>query len=79
MKCKICKQKTHWDESYGMLEFIVCPRCFEDMAEAQPERDFYEKRNKVLSMILAIGKQIEKVNNTNRSADQSALLLFIFN
>ena len=29
MKCAICKNKTHWGESYGYNEFIVCPKCFE--------------------------------------------------
>ena len=28
MKCKICKQKTSWDVSYGYEEFIVCPTCY---------------------------------------------------
>lgn len=31
MKCAICKSKTNWDESYGYNEFIVCPRCYDEM------------------------------------------------
>lgn len=31
--CKICGRKTHWDESYGYEEFIVCPCCFYELAE----------------------------------------------
>ena len=27
MKCAICNEKTTWDESYGLDEFIVCPLC----------------------------------------------------
>lgn len=27
MKCKLCKRKTDWDESYGRPCFIVCPSC----------------------------------------------------
>ena len=27
MKCKLCKKKTTWDESYGKSNFIFCPKC----------------------------------------------------
>lgn len=64
MKCKICKQKTNWDESYGMAEFIVCPRCFEEMAENE-KGNFYTKRNKIMNMIFTIGAQIERTNDRN--------------
>ena len=28
MKCKICKNKTTWDESFGGENFIICPTCY---------------------------------------------------
>lgn len=28
MKCAICRRKTSWDESFGYVDFIVCPTCF---------------------------------------------------
>ena len=27
MKCKLCKKKTNWNNSYGRPCFIVCPTC----------------------------------------------------
>ena len=33
MKCAICGKETHWDESYGYDEFIVCPHCFDKIRE----------------------------------------------
>ena len=27
MKCKLCEEKTNWDESYGRPKFIICPSC----------------------------------------------------
>lgn len=29
MKCAICKKETNWDESFGLNEFIICPKCVE--------------------------------------------------
>jgi hypothetical protein len=28
MKCAICRRETSWDESFGYVDFIVCPKCF---------------------------------------------------
>lgn len=31
MRCNICKNKTTYNESYGYSEFIVCPKCFNEL------------------------------------------------
>lgn len=31
MKCAICKRKTNYNKSYGYSEFIVCPKCFNEL------------------------------------------------
>lgn len=28
MKCAVCKGKTNWDESFGSINFIICPKCY---------------------------------------------------
>ena len=28
LKCAICKKPTSWDESFGGVKFIICPRCY---------------------------------------------------
>ena len=34
MKCAECKKKTTWDKSYGKIDYIVCPKCFEKIRKA---------------------------------------------
>lgn len=29
MKCAECGKKTTWDESFGMENYIICPKCFQ--------------------------------------------------
>ena len=31
MTCKICGNKTTWDESFGGENFIICPRCYKKL------------------------------------------------
>lgn len=31
MKCAICENKTTWDESFGGVKFIICPRCYKKL------------------------------------------------
>ena len=49
MKCKICGNYTHWDESFGYKEFIVCPKCFEKIHQS---RDVV----KTMDLIFELGK-----------------------
>ena len=55
MKCKICKNKTTWDESYGKANFIVCPICFERLAK-KTNKDFPEAQNIITSIIFEMGE-----------------------
>lgn len=66
MKCKLCKQKTNWDESYGYEEFIVCPKCFEEMAKLSKASGFYEQRAQVLSAIFTIGAQKSRIKKRTK-------------
>jgi hypothetical protein len=64
MKCKICKQKTDWDSSMGVREFIVCPDCFGEMVWEKQERcnlSGSEARERVMNAIFTIGDQVKKV------------------
>lgn len=64
MKCKICKQKTDWDSSMGVSEFIVCRDCFGEMVRGKMERcdlSGAEARDRVMNAIFTIGDQIKRV------------------
>ena len=64
MKCKICKQKTDWDSSMGVREFIVCPDCFGEMVREKQERcnlSGAEARKRVMNAIFTIGDQVKRV------------------
>lgn len=37
MKCEMCGEKTNWDSSVGYREFIVCNKCFDEMAHYNPK------------------------------------------
>lgn len=53
MKCKICKNNTTWDESYGKPKCIVCPTCFERLAKATG-RKFPKAQNEVYRIIFEV-------------------------
>jgi len=53
MKCKICHSKTNWDESYGKSNFIICPACFERLAEKTGQK-FPEAQYIIMSIIFEI-------------------------
>ena len=57
MKCAICKRKTNWDESYGYADFIVCPKCFE---EIHKHYDIVE----TMDIIFLLGRIAEKHKKT---------------
>ena len=64
MKCKICKQKTDWDSSMGVREFIVCPDCFVEMVREKQERcnlSGAEARERVMNAIFTIGDQVKRI------------------
>lgn len=37
MKCQMCDKTTDWDSSVGYPEFIVCNKCFDEMAHHNPK------------------------------------------
>ena len=51
MKCKLCKQKTTWDESFGTEKFIICPKCFCRVTE-----EYGGNVGQALDAILIIGR-----------------------
>ena len=56
MKCKICKNKTTWDESFGRENYIVCPNCLIRLANSADRCDDKDGRNVALNMIFEISK-----------------------
>ena len=67
MKCKICKRKTNWDESYGRDCFIVCPSCHIQISNAIHNARKHNASDRVIALevILEIGdiKEENKKNN----------------
>lgn len=53
MKCKICGDRTTWDVSYGLIEFIVCDKCFNELAK-------HTNREDTLTTIQYMGEIIRK-------------------
>ena len=53
MKCKICGNRTTWDVSYGLIEFIVCDKCFNELAK-------HTNREDTLTAIQYIGEIIRE-------------------
>ena len=62
MRCKICKHKTTWDESYGRDSFIVCPSCHKRLAkEIETWRKYkVSSQSMATEIILEIGYMIEE-------------------
>lgn len=56
MKCKICKNKTTWDESFGRENYIVCPNCLIRLANSVDRCDSEDGRDIALNMIFEISK-----------------------
>jgi hypothetical protein len=65
MKCKICKQKTNWDESVGRPAFIVCNHCVENLSEHMLELLKFSSKDKIgalcatTAILLDIGYAME--------------------
>ena len=57
MKCAICRRKTNWDESYGYADFIVCPKCFEEIHK-------HYEIDKTMDIIFLLGRIAEKHKKT---------------
>lgn len=67
MKCKICKQKTNWNSSFGRREFIVCPNCFNEMVRRKTTRTDKSReqcRNEILTALFDIGDQVKKIKES---------------
>lgn len=64
MKCAICGRKTNWDESYGYEEFIVCPRCFDNVRKFFSTKDKKKELDDSLQAVFAIGKAKKLSKNT---------------
>lgn len=56
MKCKICKNKTTWDESFGRENYIVCPNCLIRLANSVDRCDDKIGQNVALNIIFEISK-----------------------
>ena len=50
MKCQVCKNKTTWDESFGLEEFIVCPKCHDGI-----KAKLGKTNSKTINIIFALG------------------------
>lgn len=53
MKCKICKNKITWDESFGKSSYIVCADCFKRLAEKIDKTKF--RKGILLELIFEMG------------------------
>lgn len=56
MKCKICKNKTTWNESFGRENYIVCPNCLIRLANSADRCDIKTGQNVALNIIFEISK-----------------------
>ena len=64
MKCKICKQKTDWDSSYGKRNFLVCSNCFREMIQQKVKRtnkNAVQAADEILTVIFDIGDQVRRI------------------
>lgn len=60
MKCKICKGKTNWDESFGYTEFIVCPKCHKELCRV------CKNNYMAWSVIIEMGRLARKGNDKTK-------------
>lgn len=62
MKCKLCRNKTDWDSSYGRLNFIVCEKCMNEFTRYIRKHVKSDSTAEILSLdiILKIGFMREK-------------------
>ena len=67
MKCKICKQKTSWDVSYGYEEFIVCPYCYNAIfATARQKMPKMDAQMLTMDLIFALGQRRRDANEARK-------------
>ena len=70
MKCKICKQKTSWDVSYGYEEFIVCPTCYNTILYTiQKDVPKIDAQMLTMDLVFAFGQR-RRVTNEMRKANR---------
>lgn len=60
MKCAICKKKTTWDESFGYIDFIVCPKCHDELVHHFGGKDVDKGRMETMKLIFKLGDIREK-------------------
>lgn len=65
MKCKICKGKTNWDKSYGYWEFIVCPKCHDELCKV------CKSNYMAWSVIIKMGRLAREGKNDDKTEKDS--------
>lgn len=71
MKCKICKQKTSWDASYGYEEFIVCPSCHDTILYTiQKNVPKIDAQMLTMDLIFALGQRRRNAEKAKENRDE---------
>ena len=55
MKCAICGKKTNWDESYGYIDFIICPHCFWNIRKTYTTKNQAKELEESMKAVFAMG------------------------
>ena len=66
MKCKVCKKRTNWDESYGYDDFIVCCNCFDRLYNKVDYNKKVHKSCSTVEIVLGIILEMGEIRKENK-------------